>query len=58
MLWKLPEVSKGDIIRIKNENNEMIGIGKSQYSSEKATKELGSKNQQALVHYDYLYLID
>ncbi len=49
---------KGDIIRIKNENNEMIGIGKSQYSSEKATKELGSKNQQALVHYDYLYLID
>jgi len=49
---------KGDIVRIKNENNELIGIGKSQYSSEKATKVLGSKNQQALVHYDYLYLID
>ena len=49
---------KGDIIRIKNEKNELIGIGKSQYSSEKAIKELGHKNQQALVHYDYLYLID
>lgn len=50
--------AKGDIIRIKNEKNQLIGIGKSQYSSDKAKKELGSKNQQALVHYDYLYLID
>ena len=49
---------KGDIIRIKNEDNQLIGIGKSQYSSEKATSHLGNKNQQALVHYDYLYLID
>jgi glutamate 5-kinase len=49
---------KGDIIRIKNEKNQLIGVGKSQYSSEKAVKQLGNKNQQALVHYDYLYLID
>lgn len=49
---------KGDIIRIKDENNQLIGIGKSQYGSEKAEKKLGSKNQQALVHYDYLYLLD
>ena len=49
---------KGDVIRIKNEENQLIGMGKSQYSSEKAEMQLGSKNQQALVHYDYLYLID
>ncbi len=49
---------KGDLIRIKDQNGQLIGIGKSQYSSEKALTKLGNKNQQALVHYDYLYLID
>lgn len=49
---------KGDIIRIRNEKEELIAIGKSQYSSEKAGKEIGNKNKKALIHYDYLYLLN
>jgi glutamate 5-kinase len=49
---------KGDLVRIKDENGKLIGIGKSEYNSEKAEKYIGNKNKRALVHYDYLYLME
>lgn len=47
---------KGDIVKIVDEEGNAIGWGKSQFSSEMAEKELGSKNKKPIVHYDYLYL--
>ena len=49
---------KGDLIRIKDVDGKLIGIGKTEYNSEKAEKFIGNKNKKALVHYDYLYLVE
>jgi len=45
---------KGDIIRIFDEKGKQIGLGKSQYDSEKAELWLGEKRKKPLIHYDYL----
>lgn len=50
------EFSKGDIIRIIDENGRRIGLGKSEYNSSTAIQVLGKKNQKPFIHYDYLYL--
>jgi glutamate 5-kinase len=47
---------KGDIIRIFDEKGKQIGLGKSQYDSEKAEKYLGEKSRKPLIHYDYLLI--
>lgn len=47
---------KGDIIRIFDEKGNQIGLGKSQYDSEKAEFYLGEKRKKPLVHYDYLLI--
>jgi glutamate 5-kinase len=49
---------KGDLVKIKDDNGHLIGIGKSEYSAEKADKYKGNKNKKAVVHYDYLYLME
>jgi len=49
---------KGDLVKIKDEDGKLIGIGKSEYNSEKAEKYKGNKNKKAVVHYDYLYLME
>ena len=49
---------KGDLVKIKDEDGKLIGIGKSEYNSEKAEKYKGNKNKKALGHYDYLYLME
>lgn len=49
---------KGDLVRIKDESGFLIGIGKAEYSSEKAEKHKGNKNNKEVVHYDYLYLME
>lgn len=48
----------GDIVKIIDEHGKLVGWGKSQFNSEKAEDERGSKNQKPIVHYDYLYLIE
>ncbi|MFD2512342.1 glutamate 5-kinase [Pontibacter locisalis] len=48
--------SKGDIIRIKNESGERLGIGKAEYGSKKALQQMGLSNQKPIIHYNYLYL--
>ncbi len=49
---------KGDLVKIIDEQGGLIGIGKAEYSSEKAEKLKGNKNKKAIVHYDYLYLME
>lgn len=49
---------KGDLVRIKDESGQLIGIGKTEYNSEKAEKFMGNKNKKAVVHYDYLYIME
>jgi glutamate 5-kinase len=50
------DFKKGEIIKIVDENNKLIGLGLAEYGAEKAREFTGKKNQRALVHYDYLYL--
>ncbi|HOO99775.1 MAG TPA: glutamate 5-kinase [Bacteroidales bacterium] len=47
---------KGDIIRIFDSKERQIGIGKSQYDSEKAEMYIGEKLKKPLVKYDYLLI--
>jgi len=49
---------KGDLVKIKDESGQLIGIGKAEYSSEKAEKHKGNKNNKEVVHYGYLYLME
>lgn len=48
----------GDIVRIIDENGCNIGLGKSQYDSEKAEKNIGAKLSKPFIHYDYLLIND
>jgi glutamate 5-kinase len=52
------EFSKGDILLIKDEEGQKIGLGRAEYNSKLAQERLGQKNQKALIHYDYLYLFE
>ncbi len=45
-----------DIVKIMDDKGVQIGIGKTQYDSEKARRLIGQKGHRPLVHYDYLYL--
>ena len=47
---------KGDIIKIKGENNEDIGYGMVSYGSKKALEKIGKNREKPLIHYDYLYI--
>jgi glutamate 5-kinase len=53
----LNDFNKGEIIKLVNEQDKLIGLGIAEYSSDKARERTGQKNQKALVHYDYLYLL-
>ncbi|WP_276495676.1 glutamate 5-kinase [Pontibacter litorisediminis] len=48
--------SKGDVIRIKDEQGEKLGLGKAEYGSRKALATIGLSKQKPIIHYDYLYL--
>ncbi len=48
----------GDIIKLLDEEQQLIGLGLAKYGSDKARERLGQKNQRPLVHYDYLYTIN
>jgi len=47
---------RGDIIRILDENGNTIGLGKSQYDSEKAYFNIGEKQSKPIIKYDYLVI--
>jgi glutamate 5-kinase len=50
------DFSKGDIIRITDENGLKIGLGKAEYPASLVKEKIGLKNQKPFIHYDYLYL--
>lgn len=50
------DFNKGEIIKLIDEQDKLIGLGIAEYSAEKAREKIGQKNQKPLVHYDYLYL--
>jgi glutamate 5-kinase len=50
------EFIKGDLIKIVDEADEMVAVGKASYASEKIESEKLSEKQKPIVHYDYLYL--
>jgi glutamate 5-kinase len=52
------EFSKGDILLIKDEKGQKIGLGRAEYTSSLAQERIGLKNQKPLIHYDYLYIFD
>ncbi|MDR2039767.1 MAG: glutamate 5-kinase [Bacteroidales bacterium] len=47
---------KGDVIQIVDEQNCVIGLGRSEYNAETAKKKIGERNARPMIHYDYLYL--
>ena len=47
----------GDIVRIKDSEGNLLGLGKASFSSEETESEKGSKRTKPFIHYDYLYLI-
>jgi len=50
------EFVKGDVIRIIDEQGNIIGLGRSEYNSDTARKKTGERNARPVIHYDYLYL--
>ncbi|MFZ5430976.1 MAG: glutamate 5-kinase [Bacteroidota bacterium] len=50
------EFKTGDLLKITDENNHYIGIGKAQFGSDKLEREKLADRQKPLIHYDYLYL--
>lgn len=46
----------GDIVKIIDEEGNYIGLGKSQYDSEKAELNLGEKSNKPIIHYDYMVI--
>ncbi|MBI4127264.1 glutamate 5-kinase [Candidatus Peregrinibacteria bacterium] len=50
------EFKKGDLVKIINLKNEVIGCGIANYSHKTAKNYLGKNGKKALIHYDYLYL--
>ncbi len=47
---------KGDVIKIKDQNGSLLGIGRTQFSSDKLEEYKTQKRQKELIHYDYLFL--
>lgn len=47
---------KGDVIKIYDTSGKQLGVGKAQYSSEKANERKGKKKEKAVIHYDYLFM--
>jgi len=52
----ITDFNKGEIIKLVDEQDKLIGLGIAEYGSDKAKERIGQKNQKPLVHYDYLYL--
>ncbi|MBU1109866.1 MAG: glutamate 5-kinase [Candidatus Riflebacteria bacterium] len=50
------DFKKGDLLRIVDHENRLIGIGKAQYDRGRADEHLKDAKYKPLVHYDYLHL--
>lgn len=45
-----------DIVRIIDEEGLLIGVGRTAYNSDEASKIIGQSNKKPIIHYDYLYI--
>jgi len=50
------DFKKGDLLRIRNETGENVGLGIATYESKTAKTYMGKKGKKAIVHYDHLFL--
>jgi glutamate 5-kinase len=50
------EFQKGDLVEIKNPDQQEIGIGIARYDWKRLSEYLGKKNKPAFIHYDHLHL--
>ena len=50
--------NRGDVIKIHSQDGKVLGCGRARYDYKEAKKLKGQRGQQALIHYDYLYLVD
>mgnify|MGYP001032056405 CR=1 FL=1 len=50
------DFKSGDLLKIVDEENHSIGIGRARFGSDKLEKEKMAGRQKPLIHYDYLYL--
>ncbi|GAA4090273.1 glutamate 5-kinase [Mucilaginibacter panaciglaebae] len=57
MVDVLADFKKGEIIKLIDEQENVIALGIAEYGADKAKESIGQKNQKPLVHYDYLYLL-
>lgn len=48
----------GDVIQIRNEAGRVIGCGRTRYGADETRQWQGQHGHKALIHYDYLYLIE
>lgn len=48
---------KGDIIRLLDDKDKLVGLGIAEYSSDRVDEKIGQKGQKALVHYNYFYAV-
>jgi len=48
----------GDVIQIRNEAGRVIGCGRTRYGADEARQWQGQRGHKALIHYDYLYLLE
>ncbi len=48
---------EGDIVRIKDLEGNLLGLGKTSFTSDETELEKGGKKTKPFIHYDYLYLI-
>jgi glutamate 5-kinase len=47
---------KDDIVRIVDDKEQVIGLGKASYDSVKTRELIGRRGNKPVIHYDYLYL--
>jgi glutamate 5-kinase len=50
--------NQGDVIQIRNLNGDVLGCGRARYNHAEADRLKGQRGQKALIHYDYLYLVE
>lgn len=52
------EWSKGELIQVIDESDQMLGVGIASYSSNKLQDVIGTQGVKPLIHYDYLLIYD
>jgi glutamate 5-kinase len=50
--------NRGDVIQIRSQDGSVLGCGRARYNHEEADRLKGKRGQKALIHYDYLFLVD